>query len=102
MEIEVEDEVGDVKTPENQAKTAEKTTETTKTEEKSGKALGNKYLATPAVRNMVKMHNLDSSQIVGTGKDGRITKEDVNNFLNKPKESPKASAPKKTKETEKK
>ena len=101
MEIEVEDEVGDVKTPEKQAKTDEKTTETAKTEEKSGKALGNKYLATPAVRNMLKMHNLDSSKIVGTGKDGRIMKEDVNNFLTKPKESPKSSAPK-AKEPEKK
>ena len=31
----------------------------------------------PAVRKMVAEHGLDASQIVGTGKDGRLLKEDV-------------------------
>lgn len=35
----------------------------------------------PAVRKMVNDNNLDASQIKGTGKDGRITKEDVINFM---------------------
>jgi 2-oxoglutarate dehydrogenase E2 component (dihydrolipoamide succinyltransferase) len=35
----------------------------------------------PAVRQLVKKHNLDVSQIRGTGRGGRITYEDVQNFL---------------------
>ncbi len=35
----------------------------------------------PAVRKMVAENNLDASKIVGTGKNGRILKEDVQNFL---------------------
>ncbi len=35
----------------------------------------------PAVRKMVDDHNLDAAKIPGTGKDGRITKEDVQNFI---------------------
>lgn len=31
----------------------------------------------PAVRKLIAEHNLDASKIKGTGKDGRITKEDV-------------------------
>ncbi len=36
----------------------------------------------PAVTALLAEHNLDASQISGTGKDGRITKEDVQNHLN--------------------
>jgi len=39
-------------------------------------------LATPAVRHLAKKHGLSLSAIHGTGKDGRITKEDVLNFVN--------------------
>ncbi|QQG37024.1 MAG: 2-oxoglutarate dehydrogenase complex dihydrolipoyllysine-residue succinyltransferase [Micavibrio aeruginosavorus] len=35
----------------------------------------------PAVQKMVGDHNLDASKIPGTGKDGRILKEDVQNFV---------------------
>ncbi|RMG67103.1 MAG: 2-oxo acid dehydrogenase subunit E2 [Calditrichaeota bacterium] len=35
----------------------------------------------PAVRRLLKQHNLDPSQITGTGQGGRITVEDVENFL---------------------
>ena len=35
----------------------------------------------PAVRKMIADNNLDPASIPGTGKDGRITKEDVQNFL---------------------
>lgn len=35
----------------------------------------------PAVRKMVNDNNLDPSQITGTGKDGRLTKEDVQNYM---------------------
>ncbi len=37
----------------------------------------------PAVRKMVADHNIDASQITGTGKDGRITKEDVQIYIEK-------------------
>lgn len=37
----------------------------------------------PAVRKMVDDNNLDASKIKGTGKDGRLTKEDVINFMEK-------------------
>src|SRR5262249_58278960 len=35
----------------------------------------------PAVRQLVKQHNLDVTQIKGTGRGGRITHEDVQNHL---------------------
>lgn len=38
---------------------------------------GGKVLATPATRAMAKQYNLDLSTLTGTGKDGRVTKEDV-------------------------
>lgn len=37
----------------------------------------------PAVRKLVDEHNLDPSKIEGTGKDGRLTKEDVLDFIEK-------------------
>ena len=38
-------------------------------------------LATPAVRGLLKEHNLNIEDIEGTGKDGRVLKEDVHNHL---------------------
>ncbi|KUL91255.1 hypothetical protein ZTR_01748 [Talaromyces verruculosus] len=38
-------------------------------------------LATPAVRGMLKTHNLNILDITGTGKDGRVLKEDVLRFV---------------------
>ena len=38
-------------------------------------------LATPAVRHLVKTHGLKIEDIPGTGKDGRVTKEDVLKFV---------------------
>ena len=35
----------------------------------------------PAVRKMIHDNNLDAAAISGTGKDGRITKEDVQNYM---------------------
>ena len=35
----------------------------------------------PAVRRLLEEHDLDATIIVGTGKDGRITKSDVMNYL---------------------
>ena len=36
---------------------------------------------TPAVRRLVQEKNVDISQVAGTGKGGRITKQDIENFL---------------------
>jgi len=35
----------------------------------------------PAVRRLIKKHGLDAARISGTGRDGRITHEDVENFI---------------------
>ena len=44
-------------------------------------------LATPAVRHMIKSKNLDINKIKATGKDNRILKEDVINYLKNIEES---------------
>jgi 2-oxoglutarate dehydrogenase E2 component (dihydrolipoamide succinyltransferase) len=36
----------------------------------------------PAVRRLLDEHDLDDTMVIGTGKDGRITKSDVLSFLN--------------------
>ncbi|OJI87964.1 hypothetical protein ASPTUDRAFT_393194 [Aspergillus tubingensis CBS 134.48] len=38
-------------------------------------------LATPAVRGMLKIHNVNIEDVQGTGKDGRVLKEDVQRFI---------------------
>jgi len=38
-------------------------------------------LATPAVRGLLKTHNVNILDVNGTGKDGRVLKEDVNKFI---------------------
>ncbi|KAI3475144.1 hypothetical protein L1887_63505 [Cichorium endivia] len=52
-------------------------------------------LATPAVRRVSREHKVDLSQVQGTGRDGRITKEDVLNFVQRGSQSaqPSASSP---------
>jgi 2-oxoglutarate dehydrogenase E2 component (dihydrolipoamide succinyltransferase) len=61
----------------------------------------------PAVRKMIAEHNLDPAKIKGTGKGGRITKEDVVKFMEsegkseaKPAEKKAAPAPAKSKSAE--
>ncbi|MCB2211439.1 2-oxoglutarate dehydrogenase complex dihydrolipoyllysine-residue succinyltransferase [bacterium] len=46
----------------------------------------------PAARRMVQQHKLDPSKIEGTGKGGRILKEDVQNFLDSKDAKPKQEA----------
>jgi len=38
-------------------------------------------LATPAVRRIAREHNIDISKLKGTGKNGRVTKDDVLNYV---------------------
>jgi 2-oxoisovalerate dehydrogenase E2 component (dihydrolipoyl transacylase) len=40
-----------------------------------------KALSTPAVRHLAKSHGIDINQIQGTGKNGRVTKEDIINYM---------------------
>lgn len=47
----------------------------------------------PAVRNLVQEHNLDPAQIPGSGKDGRILKEDVLAFLKQGEAAPAEQEP---------
>ncbi|ORY15553.1 branched-chain alpha-keto acid dehydrogenase E2 component [Clohesyomyces aquaticus] len=49
-------------------------------------------LAVPAVRHMVKEFGLKIEDIEGTGKEGRVTKEDVQKFVKSSKESQTPSA----------
>ena len=44
-------------------------------------ATNNKVLSTPAVRKMAREHSIDLSRIAGSGKQGRVLKEDVLAFL---------------------
>jgi 2-oxoisovalerate dehydrogenase E2 component (dihydrolipoyl transacylase) len=56
-------------------------------------------LATPAVRGLLKEHNLNIEDIEGTGKDGRVLKEDVYNHLEGPKTAPNIPATEQAKPT---
>jgi 2-oxoisovalerate dehydrogenase E2 component (dihydrolipoyl transacylase) len=42
----------------------------------------NQILATPAVRHLAAKHKIPLLQVQGTGRDGRILKEDILNFIN--------------------
>jgi len=53
-----------------------------------------KYLSTPAVRHLIKKHNIDVHELQGSGRDGRVMKEDVLKHLNKPPSNPEQSKPK--------
>lgn len=59
--------------------------------EQSG-AGGRSEQLSPAVRRLVQEHGLDPRGIPGSGRDGRITKEDVLRQLQKPAEQPVAPA----------
>ncbi len=47
---------------------------------------------TPSVRRLIAEKGLDASKIKGSGKNGRVTKEDVDTFLKAPAAAPKAEA----------
>lgn len=49
----------------------------------------NKKLATPAVRRIAMENNISLTDVPGTGKAGRVMKEDILNFLNQVGEQPK-------------
>ena len=61
-------------------------------------ATNNKHaaLATPAVRGLLKELKVDITDVTGTGKDGRVMKEDVHNFVaaRRTESGPKDQSPK--------
>lgn len=59
-----------------------------KTEEQSAAAE-----LSPAVRRLVAEHNVDVSKVSGSGKDGRIVKEDVEKFIEAQKKTPATQTP---------
>ncbi|KAF2460912.1 2-oxoacid dehydrogenases acyltransferase-domain-containing protein [Lineolata rhizophorae] len=53
------------------------------TSQETGRSSGkHATLATPAVRHLTKQLNVDIEDVQGTGKDGRVLKEDVQNYAN--------------------
>jgi 2-oxoglutarate dehydrogenase E2 component (dihydrolipoamide succinyltransferase) len=54
---------------------------------------GHNLTLSPAVRRIVLEHHLDPSRIKGTGKDGRLTKDDVLAAAAKAREAPAPAAP---------
>ena len=57
-------------------------------------AISSDELASPSVRRLMTEKGLTANDVVGTGKGGRISKEDVEAALNKPKAAPaKAASP---------
>ncbi|KAJ5820522.1 hypothetical protein N7474_006113 [Penicillium riverlandense] len=62
------------------------------TKEKEPSRSKHASLATPAVRGLLKSHDINILDISGTGKDGRVLKEDILNFV-AAKDSPAAPPP---------
>ncbi|KAF3939423.1 hypothetical protein ABW19_dt0201626 [Dactylella cylindrospora] len=53
----------------------------------NGNSGRHRSLATPAVRRIIKERGLDITKITGTGKDGRVLKEDVERYVEEPAET---------------
>lgn len=63
----------------------------TSTPNKKAKEADSEDHLTPAVRRMIAENNLDASKIKGSGKDGKITKDDVQAHMTKPAAAPKTA-----------
>ncbi|WP_367607969.1 2-oxoglutarate dehydrogenase complex dihydrolipoyllysine-residue succinyltransferase [Legionella sp. W05-934-2] len=77
--------------PETKAEPA--AAETAKAETVKESTTGDDKTTGPAVRRLLAEHDLNANQIKGTGKDGRVTKEDVQNYLDVKKQTPSIERP---------
>ena len=75
---------------------AEQIAETTTTPDTPSKL---SHLATPAVRGLLKELRVNIEQVTGTGRDGRVMKEDVRKFAADPDGKPTATGPSKSPRT---
>jgi 2-oxoglutarate dehydrogenase E2 component (dihydrolipoamide succinyltransferase) len=64
-----------------------------KAQQAAAKPVSNDSFLSPAVRKLVDDKKVDTANIAGTGKDGRLTKGDVLEALTKPATAPAAKAP---------
>ena len=64
-----------------------------KTTATAGAVAGDRVRSSPLVRKIAKDNNVDLSQVAGTGSAGRITKGDIESYLEKPKSQVSESRP---------
>ena len=64
-----------------------------KTTATAGAVEGDRVRSSPLVRKIAKDNNVDLSQVAGTGSAGRITKGDIESYLEKPKSQVSESRP---------
>jgi 2-oxoglutarate dehydrogenase E2 component (dihydrolipoamide succinyltransferase) len=69
------------------------TSPSTQPEEEAAELVGGGRRATPAVRRLAAEHDVDLSRIPVQGDGGRVTKEDVLNFVHQQSQQPAAPAP---------
>lgn len=84
-------EASETKGDSKEKETEESDKDDEKSEQTEAETSDNNKTTGPAVRRLLAEHNLSANQIEGTGKDGRITKEDVQNYLDTKKEKPASS-----------
>ncbi|MBN7769216.1 2-oxoglutarate dehydrogenase complex dihydrolipoyllysine-residue succinyltransferase [Marinobacter daepoensis] len=75
-----------------EAKPAESKAEAPKAEEATGSASSADAILSPAARKLAEENNVDPNAVKGTGKDGRVTKEDVQKHVDSSKASGTAPA----------
>jgi 2-oxoisovalerate dehydrogenase E2 component (dihydrolipoyl transacylase) len=100
LDIEVDDGISDETVHRDSAEqqSTEPAPQTVQTEEKNDPSAAapvskNNGIMTPAVRHLLKEHNLSAEDIQATGKGGRILKEDVQRHLAEPQQSPPPTPP---------
>jgi 2-oxoisovalerate dehydrogenase E2 component (dihydrolipoyl transacylase) len=79
---------GDMTAEEGKSQTSEPVDAEMETRSNAGPSL-----ATPAVRGLLKEHSIDIAKVKGSGKDGRILKEDVHAYLENWNAAPKSPSP---------
>ncbi len=70
------------------------TTDSEESESQAAEASDSQERLSPSVRRLLEEHNLDAKDIVGSGRDGRISKSDVLDHMSSKAETPSAPATK--------